>query len=139
MRRPKGTLLRCGVAAGLLVAACAPAESDATPIDVLMEDFQLTLGADEMAAGAISFHVSNEDGEVHEIEVFAGAEPGRLPEVVDSIADVTDLTLIDEVEDIIPGSSASLVVDLEPGTYLVMCNLPNHFELGMWAFLEVTG
>ncbi len=35
-------------------------------------------------------------------------------------------------------SKAELVVDLAPGTYHVVCNLPGHFEKGIYATLAVT-
>jgi uncharacterized cupredoxin-like copper-binding protein len=44
---------------------------------------------------------------------------------------------VDEIEDITPGSTANLTVDLDAGTYVVMCNLPGHFERGMHAVFEV--
>jgi hypothetical protein len=46
--------------------------------------------------------------------------------------------LLDEVENLLPGSRSSLTVNVGPGTYLVMCNLPGHYEAGMWAYLTVT-
>jgi uncharacterized cupredoxin-like copper-binding protein len=56
---------------------------------------------------------------------------------VADIADTRGLTLLDEVEDVLPGGSASLTLELEAGTYLIICNLPGHYSNGMVAVFEV--
>jgi uncharacterized cupredoxin-like copper-binding protein len=45
---------------------------------------------------------------------------------------------IDEVEDIAAGSTQSLEVSLGSGSYVVVCNLPRHYKLGMHAPLTVS-
>lgn len=74
---------------------------------------------------------------VHEVEVFSGATDGQILPVNSSVANTTGLELIDEVENILPDARASLVVDLSPGIYLVICNLPAHYESGMVTYLTV--
>jgi uncharacterized cupredoxin-like copper-binding protein len=41
------------------------------------------------------------------------------------------LEVVDEVEDIAPGTSAPLNLTLDPGSYAVICNLPGHYANGM--------
>ena len=48
------------------------------------------------------------------------------------------LDLVDEAEDIAPGVGTSLTVDLEPGSYVVICNIEGHYDAGMHAALTVT-
>jgi uncharacterized cupredoxin-like copper-binding protein len=48
------------------------------------------------------------------------------------------LEVIDEVEDIAPGTSATLNLNLDPGAYAVICNLPGHYASGMHAAFTVT-
>ena len=55
----------------------------------------------------------------------------------DNVATTDGLTLLDEVEDVTPGSQAELTVDLATGTYAVICNLPGHYAQGMHATLTV--
>ena len=45
---------------------------------------------------------------------------------------------IGEVEDVQPGESTTLVLTLEPGSYVLLCNLPKHFERGMATEFQVT-
>lgn len=121
----------------MLLAACAPAASGATPNSVTLNDVAIELEATEVLSGRISLEIRNEGDLTHEVEVFSGATLGEIPPVKRSVADTSGLTLVDEVENILADSNASLVIDLEPGTYLVICNLPEHFQRGMWAFLTV--
>ena len=123
----------------LLVGACAPAAAGDATISVQLTNNTVELSQDTVASGRIVFDTTNTASDlVHEIEVFSGATAGAILPVANSVADTTGLTLIDEIEDIVPGARAELVVDLIPGTYLVVCNLPGHYQLGMWAHLEVT-
>lgn len=42
-----------------------------------------------------------------------------------------------EVEELDPGKSGSLTLDLKPGLYVLFCNIPGHFMGGMWTTLTV--
>ena len=133
MRRATGILIGT-----LLLAACAPEASNAERIAVTLTNDHITLDRAEVAAGTVLFEVENQsDDLVHEIEIFAKATDGAVLPVSNSVADTTGFELIDEVEDVLPGSRASLTVDLAPGTYLAICNLPLHYGSGMWAYLTV--
>ena len=45
--------------------------------------------------------------------------------------------VIGEVEGIAGGQSKTLEVDLEPGHYALICNIPGHYEPGMYSDFEV--
>ena len=124
--------------ATVFLAACAPDSSNATPIGVELGNDHVILSTTEIGAGGVVFEIENRSSDlVHEVEVFGGAVDGALLPVSNSVADTTGLTLIDEVEDLTPGARATLSMNLEPGTYLVLCNLPGHYGNGMWAYLAV--
>jgi len=134
MRRPLITF-----AFALIAVACAPEASGDATVDVELADAHVVLDPETVTAGRIVFETVNTAATlVHEIEVFSGATAGAVLPVDNSVADTTGLTLVDEIEDIVPGATATLTVDLTAGTYLVVCNLPDHYELGMWAYLTVT-
>ena len=56
---------------------------------------------------------------------------------VDEEAD--ELTAVDEVEDIAVGASEELTVDLKAGHYVVICNIPGHYQAGMRTEFTVEG
>ncbi|WP_245474327.1 sulfocyanin-like copper-binding protein [Mesorhizobium sp. M2A.F.Ca.ET.042.01.1.1] len=42
-----------------------------------------------------------------------------------------------EVSELDPGASGTLTVDLKPGKYVLICNVPGHFATGMWTEFTV--
>ena len=134
------TTRRLLLAAALLVpltAACTDSGGGDADVEVSLREDAVTLEPDSAAAGSITFSATNDGTETHEIEVFSGdVDPSTLP-VEDNVASTDGLELVDEIEDVTPGSTADLTVDLEAGTYVVMCNLPGHFANGMYATFEV--
>lgn len=113
--------------------ACAEASGEGSAVQVSMKDYELTVSPDTAPAGTITLEASSDGPSVHEFEVFevtGDADPDALS-VKDDVAITDGLTLVDEVEDIVPGASAELTLDLEPGTYAVICNLSGHYANGM--------
>ena len=123
----------------LVAVACGGDETggDGSTVGVSMRDWEIVLDPTTAPAGAITFDVTNDGPTTHEFEIFSGdVDPSSLP--VESGVAVTDgLTLIDEVEDVTAGATAELSVDLEPGTYAMICNLPEHYQEGMFTALVV--
>jgi uncharacterized cupredoxin-like copper-binding protein len=122
----------------LVLSACAPVSSGGQQVTVDLVDFGITARPDAVSSGAIDLVIVNDGAIVHELEIFSGVDAGQTLKASNSVADTTNLDLIDEVEDILPSATAKLVVDLEPGTYLVICNLPGHYEQGMSTYVTVT-
>ena len=60
--------------------------------------------------------------------------PGGLPQ---EGAEASEAGLVDEIEDVQPGGAGSLAIDLTPGHYVLICNLPDHYAAGMYAGLTV--
>jgi uncharacterized cupredoxin-like copper-binding protein len=42
-----------------------------------------------------------------------------------------------EVSELDPGQSGSLSMKLDPGTYMLFCNVPGHYMAGMWTTITV--
>jgi hypothetical protein len=117
-----------------------PKPDDATQVDVTLREFELITSADTAPAGKIYFRVSNEGPEdAHEFVVIkSDLDPDALP-VEDGAVPEEDVDLIDEIEPFAVGSTGSITLDLEPGTYVLICNiaeehegeLESHYQLGM--------
>jgi uncharacterized cupredoxin-like copper-binding protein len=125
-------------ALGLVGVACGGGgEADVT---VTLRDDAIELSADAIEAGELTFEGVNEGTMTHEFEVFAvpeGVDANALPVEGGSAPADEMLEVIDEVEDIAPGTSADLSLTLDPGTYAVICNLPGHYANGMHATFAV--
>jgi plastocyanin len=96
-----------------------PANSNETWVNVVVTDFAYTLDVAEASAGMITFLVEHNGGMPHDfaIEGNRGQQKTAMIE---------------------PGQTASLTVDLKPGTYTYLCTVPGHVLLGMKGTFRVT-
>ena len=61
-----------------------------------------------------------------------------LPYVAaDSKVDEDAAGHLGEVSELDPGKSGSLTMKLDPGTYMLLCNIPGHYMAGMWTTVTV--
>jgi uncharacterized cupredoxin-like copper-binding protein len=93
-------------------------------------------------AGQVTFQVVNQSrSKEHEMLVIKSnaASPSAFPyEAGADIVDLSKTEKLGEVEDLEPGASGQVTVDLQPGSYLLICNEPGHAHQGMWARFKVT-
>ena len=137
---------RLGVAlvgALLLGAACGGGgDSSSGGVKVTEKDFSIAVDPSSVGNGEVTFTITNEGPSTHEFVVFkSDLAPDKLP--LDSSAGQVDeegqgVQHIDEKEDIAKGASTTLKVTLDPGSYVLICNLPGHYQQGMHVGLTVT-
>jgi uncharacterized cupredoxin-like copper-binding protein len=133
-----------------IVTACAssPASSPAaTTVNVTLQEWAVVVDDDTLPAGEITFAVTNDGPEdVHEFVIIqTDLAPDELP--TDENGAVTEegdgMQVIDEIEDIEVGDSQELTVDLEAGSYVLICNIYSadedeaHYQEGMRTVLTV--
>lgn len=129
------------VMALLLVSAVSCSSGDGGDVTATLDDYTISLSETELSAGEHTFDVQNEAGQTHEfVVVKTDLAEDQLP--TDDAGDVDEqgegIEPVDEVEDVEAGSSQSLTVNLDAGTYVVLCNLPGHYRQGMHATLTVS-
>ena len=76
----------------------------------------------------------------HELLVFkSDLDPSAYP--TDAAGSIKEegagVTLVSDGENIDPAGSQVRIVDLTPGTYLFVCNIPGHFKQGMFTVVTV--
>jgi uncharacterized cupredoxin-like copper-binding protein len=102
------------------------------------KDFAIALDQTSMSSGTVTFNISNEGPSTHEFVVIqSDLAPDALP-VKDNEVEEDKVEGVGEQEDIAPSTTATLSLDLDPGSYVVICNLPGHYEQGMRAGFTVT-
>ena len=90
------------------------------------------------AAGDITFGIHNDGPSAHEFVILRTDDaPDALP-VENGVIPEDQIDLVDEAEDIAPGTDTSLSANLTAGSYVLVCNLPSHYEAGMHAAFTVT-
>jgi iron uptake system component EfeO len=124
MRTPR--LLAAASAAALLLAACGDGDDDAKDsgdgkITVTASDTSCQVAKAEAAAGTVRFTVANKGNKVTEFYVYAAGD-----------------RVMGEVENIAPGLSRDLIVELTAGTYETACK-PGMIGKGIRNGFTVTG
>ena len=107
---------------------------------VSLKSFDIIVSPNPVGAGNIIFHIKNESIDaVHEFHIVRASLPhDELPTLPDGNVDESKLDKLTDMAVIQPGQSGDLVVYLEAGRYVLMCNVPSHYKLGMHAELTVT-
>ncbi len=135
--------LGIAMAVGMIAAGCtaavaakptaAPTAAPVKAVNATTTEFKITSDATRVAAGVVTFTVTNKGGIEHEfVIVQTDLAPAALPKDTEGgVAEGGALTKVDELEHIAPGSSKVLTVKLQPGKYAFFCNLPGHYTGGM--------
>lgn len=102
----------------------------------------VTADPDSAPAGEITFEVVNDSKDIiHEMIVAPVADP-KTPLPYDNEQERVDEDAaghLGEVSELDPGKSGALRLTLQPGQYILYCNIPGHYVLGMWTLFTVTG
>jgi uncharacterized cupredoxin-like copper-binding protein len=92
-------------------------------------------------AGIVSFDAHNRGPSTHEFVVFQTAQPAdRMPLGADGLTIDEDSSLLrpaGEVAEIDIDRSATLILRLTPGSYVLVCNMEGHYLGGMHFSLVV--
>jgi uncharacterized cupredoxin-like copper-binding protein len=108
--------------------------------DMSMATLKIDAAPQEVMAGPVIFKVKNTSSSmIHEMIVARVVDPKSLPPYDEASGRVDEegLASLGEVPELDPGMSGSLSLDLEPGTYVLFCNLPGHYMAGMWSLITV--
>jgi uncharacterized cupredoxin-like copper-binding protein len=145
--------------AGLLFAGCgsskgsdagttaaAGSQSSTTSggagLTVKMGDYSFTPSNPTVKAGKVTITSPN-DGQVeHEMVVLkTDRNPASLPvhgnEVDEEGLEAKGVENAGEIEEVGPGQTKSTDFNLTPGKYVMICNVPGHYKLGMYGSITV--
>lgn len=125
----------------LLVSGCSAAPSSTLPSDVQvtvdMKEYAVTLTPASIKAGTIKFGIRNSGTLVHEFDLIkTDLAADKLP-LDAATAKAREDGLVKQLKNIGAGAAASVSADLQPGRYLIVCNVPGHYQLGMRAAFTV--
>ena len=141
--------------AGLVLAGCGPDPSDVlgdhaphgvapaggSSVNGLLDEWSVRADAGTVHAGPVTFTFENRGTMVHEMLVTrTDISPGRIP--VDPATQKFDeedpaSTVLDEISEFEPGKAGSVTINLAPGNYQLVCNVPGHYANGMYTRITV--
>jgi uncharacterized cupredoxin-like copper-binding protein len=108
---------------------------------MMMGGMSLRTNIASVKAGKVTFDVTNLSRSiVHEMIVVAvenlnaplpyDYNTGQIPE--------KQIKMLGETDEMEPNAEKTIALDLKPGNYLLICNVPGHYAAGMWSTLTVT-
>ena len=147
--------LTAALAAGSLAmvgctAEVSPTSGDGggTTVAVTLQEWAVVPGANSAPAGEVTFEITNDGPEdVHEFVVIrTDLDVAELPTDADGAVNEAGegMEVIDEVEDLPVGETQTLTVDLDAGSYALVCNIWDeeegeaHYQMGMRTPFSVT-
>ena len=111
--------------------ATSTSETDETTVSVTLKEWAVEADSTSVPAGEVKFNVSNQGTIPHEMVIARNdGDAGSLP-VEDSKVVEDQVDVVGEVEQFAAGESSSGSFTLEPGSYVLFCNIPAHYEQGM--------
>lgn len=129
------------VALALLGAAACSSSSSASSssaggtssggVSATEKDFEIDLASSTAPVGSVTFNISNEGPSTHEFVIIKTDDaPDALPTKNGEVNE-DGLNVVDEQEDIAPSTTATITTNLDAGSYVIICNVPGHYQLGM--------
>jgi uncharacterized cupredoxin-like copper-binding protein len=99
-------------------------------------EYFMTVTPDSVPAGPVTFTAKNTGDDEHEMVVLKTDEAADALAVTDG--KVSEDASVGEVSETPAGETGTLTVDLEPGKYVLVCNIKAHYERHMYAPFTVT-
>ena len=125
---PPVTATPTGTATG---TATPPPAGDGVRVAVELSEFAIAVDPTGAASGTISFSVANAGGVFHNLRVIrSDAAPDALPVEAGQVPE-GQVGVVGRIEEFAGGGSESITLDLGPGSYLLICNVAGHYQLGM--------
>ena len=135
------------MASVVLLAACSSGPTSG-PVSATVKEWQIDLSSTTLKAGSITFNITNAGDKEHEFVIRkTDLKSDKLPLNADGEVseEATELTAVgdpSELAEIKSGTSNnSLMVTLQPGHYVIFCNLHVddllHYQKGMHIDFDV--
>ncbi len=130
--RPAATATTPGGGASTMSAASAPLGH---AVKTSLTEMKITDSVAKVATGKVTFTVSNDGSVTHEYVVLKTARPAAKLRVSGGRA--VEAGHVGEIGELKVGQTKTLTLDLKPGHYSIVCNLPGHYLGGMHTDLTV--
>ena len=120
-------------------SASAVSPSPASGATVSLTEWKVTVDG-TIKSGKTDLAITNTGVAPHELLVFkSDLDPSAYP--TDAAGDIKEkgagVTLVSDGDNIDPAGSQTRSIDLAPGKYLFVCNIPGHFKQGMFTVVTV--
>lgn len=108
--------------------------------DMSTAAFRLAADTFAVPAGLVTFRVTNTSDHMQHAMLVVPIADMSTPLPYDTAQNRVDekaAHALGEVDDLAPGKTGELTLDLKPGLYAMLCNIAGHYGAGMWRVLAV--
>jgi uncharacterized cupredoxin-like copper-binding protein len=125
-----------GVATAGALTALAATEGGAktATLGVTLKEMRILPAQPTVSRGQVTLVARNSGTVEHELVVIRTSNPLKIRNFK---AVEPEANKAGEVEDVAPGTAKRVTLNLQPGKYLLICNIVGHYQLGMSAPLVV--
>ena len=118
-------------------------------VTVILQDFRVHPNTTQAKAGRLTLEAVNKGMSPHELVILkTDLNPAALPRkeakhhqgiLAEYLVNEDDARIetIDEIDEFPAGTSQKKTVSLDPGHYVLFCNIPGHYDKGMYASLHI--
>jgi uncharacterized cupredoxin-like copper-binding protein len=109
-----------------------------TVVNATLGEFYIKLDSKKVDAGNIEFKATDEGQLEHEFVVIKTDTPAdKLPLADGDVDEEAAGEVPGEIPGIQPGATEEVTLTLDPGKYVIICNLPGHYKAGQYTTLTV--
>jgi uncharacterized cupredoxin-like copper-binding protein len=138
--RPLWSPVLAALAAVTALSACGVGDIGGGPqVAVTLDEYHVNLSESSGSSGKVTFKVHNNGHEKHEFVILkTSLDAANLPEESSKVKeDAEGIEHVSEIDGVDAAQDKNLTVDLKPGTYVFVCNIPGHAHQGMVARFTV--
>ena len=136
LRRSAAVLGVATVAASLSLVAPAVSGAATKTVAVKLSDFKVTPAVKSVKAGKVTFVVKNAADMTHELVVIKTTK--KAADLPMNGGSASEKGSVGETGDVSGGKTKKLTLTLKKGHYALICNLPGHYQSGMFADFTVS-
>jgi uncharacterized cupredoxin-like copper-binding protein len=128
----------------ILAFACAvltiPAVAADATVAIDHGDFYVTAEPAPVEAGTITFDIINSGKVIHEFKVVqSDLAPDSLPLIEEEfLVDESQVNVLGFTDIMQPGATRTMVLNMPPGNYVLICNIASHYQAGSYLGFQVT-
>ena len=137
MKRQVALALAFALVAGACGETVAAFQPNEVQLVVEMTDYKLLTNAATVRPGETKIGVRNRGSQPHDLVVLrTDIAPDKLPYDAGR-AKADEPGLVARTKELRAGGTAAVTATLEPGQYVLICNVAGHYGLGMRSALKV--
>ena len=114
-----------------------PPPGDGPVVEVSLQEFRVTLAVDTVGADGVTFRVANDGAVLHNFRIIRTDVAADALPLSGVIVDEGAVDVVGRIDDLFGGDTRDATVTLTPGNYVLICNIPGHYQLGMTTALTV--